>query len=72
MFRGKYTKNCTISALIKLFKIKDKRLENLLVLAYNPSHSNINNGIYNINDYFLLNRCKCTFQNIFYSYKKSS
>ncbi len=31
-------------ALSKLFLLKDKRLENLLVLAYNPSHMNVNNG----------------------------
>lgn len=30
---------------MKLFLLKDKRLENLLVIAYNPSHTNVNNGM---------------------------
>lgn len=30
---------------MKLFLLKDKTLENLLVIGYNPSHQNINSGI---------------------------
>ena len=44
MFRGKGTKNATFTALMKLFLLKDKTLENLLVIGYNPSHQNINSG----------------------------
>jgi len=29
---------------MKLFLVKDKTLENLLVIGYNPSHQNINSG----------------------------
>ncbi|CAD8159758.1 unnamed protein product [Paramecium octaurelia] len=46
LFRGKGTKNATFSALMKLFLVKDKTLENLLVIGYNPSHQNINSDVY--------------------------
>jgi hypothetical protein len=32
-------------ALSKLFLLKDKRIENLIAIAYNPSHSNIGNDV---------------------------
>lgn len=38
-FIGKLTKNTTYLALTKLFVLKDKRLESLLVLGYDPSHT---------------------------------
>ena len=34
---------------MKLFLLKDKTLETLLVIGYNPSHQNINSGINNYN-----------------------
>ncbi|EGR32294.1 hypothetical protein IMG5_089160 [Ichthyophthirius multifiliis] len=45
VFRGKYTKNTTFLALSKLFLLKDKRIENLIAIAYNPSHQNIGNDV---------------------------
>ena len=39
-FIGKLTKNTTYMALVKLFSQKDKRLETLLVIGYDPSHTN--------------------------------
>jgi hypothetical protein len=48
VFRGKLTKNYTLLGLNKLFLLKDKRVENLIVIAYNPSHANTNNGIINL------------------------
>lgn len=32
------------TALKNLFMLKDKTLETLLVIGYNPSHQNINSG----------------------------
>ena len=50
LFRGRYTKMstykykyCRFMALSKLFLISDKRVDNLLVIGFNPSHTNINN-----------------------------
>ena len=31
--------------MINLFLTNDKRIENLIVLAYNPSHSNVGNDV---------------------------
>jgi len=45
LFRGYYTRNVTLSALIKLFLMKDPRIESLMVIGYNPSHSNINSEV---------------------------
>jgi len=45
LFRGKYTKISTFMALSKLFLISDKRVDNLLVIGFNPSHTNINNDV---------------------------
>jgi len=32
-------------ALTKLFLLKDKKIENLLVIGFNPSHTNINSDV---------------------------
>ena len=32
-------------ALSKLFLLRDKRIDNLLVIGFNPSHTNINNDV---------------------------
>lgn len=32
-------------ALSKLFLLRDKRVDNLLVIGFNPSHTNINNDV---------------------------
>jgi hypothetical protein len=45
LFRGYYTKNTTISALLKLFFLRDPRIESLMVIGYNPSHSNVNSEV---------------------------
>jgi hypothetical protein len=45
LFRGFYTKNTTFSALLKLFTIRDARIETLMVIGYNPSHSNVNSEV---------------------------
>lgn len=35
----------TFSALLKLFMLRDPRIETLMVIGYNPSHSNINSEV---------------------------
>ena len=35
----------TFSALLKLFVQRDPRIETLMVIGYNPSHSNINSEV---------------------------
>lgn len=45
LFRGKHTKTATFMALSKLFLLSDKRVDNLLVIGFNPSHTNINNDV---------------------------
>lgn len=45
LFRGYYTKNATLSALLKIFLLRDPRVENLMVIGYNPSHSNVNSEV---------------------------
>ena len=45
LFRGTYTKNTTFSALLKLFLMRDPKIESLMVIGYNPSHSNINSEV---------------------------
>lgn len=32
-------------ALSKLFLLSDKRVDNLLVIGFNPSHTNVNNDV---------------------------
>jgi hypothetical protein len=45
LFRGKYTRNATLGALMKLFLLRDSRLETLMVIGYDPSHSNVNSEV---------------------------
>ena len=45
LFRGFYTRNTTLSALLKLFLQRDPRIESLMVIGYNPSHSNVNSEV---------------------------
>lgn len=45
LFRGYYTKNTTFSALLRLFAIRDASIESLMVIGYNPSHSNVNSEV---------------------------
>ena len=45
LFRGYYTKNMTFSALLKMLTQRDPRIESLMVIGYNPSHSNINSEV---------------------------
>ncbi len=45
LFRGYYTKNTTYSALMKLLLMRDTRIESLMVIGYDPSHSNINSEV---------------------------
>jgi len=45
LFRGTYTKNVTYSALLKLFHMRDPSIETLMVIGYNPSHSNVNSEV---------------------------
>jgi importin-9 len=53
LFRGKYAKISTyifvpkfrFMALSKLFLLGDKRVDNLLVIGFNPSHTNISNDV---------------------------
>jgi hypothetical protein len=35
----------TFSALLKLFVLREPRIESLMVIGYNPSHSNINSEV---------------------------
>lgn len=45
LFRGFYTKNTSLSALLKLLLLRDPRIESLMVIGYNPSHSNVNSEV---------------------------
>jgi len=45
LFRGQYTRTVTLQALQKLFMMRDSRIESLMVIGYNPSHSNINSEV---------------------------
>ncbi len=44
LFRGKYSKAVTCAALLQLFTMRDPQVETLMVITYNPSHSNVNSG----------------------------
>lgn len=46
LFRGAYSKAVTCAALLQLFMTRDPRLESLMVITYNPSHTNVNSGKY--------------------------
>ena len=59
LFRGAYTKAVTYSALLQLFVMKDPRVESLMVITFNPSHTNVNSGMM----FSLAYRGQCTFQN---------
>lgn len=45
LFRGQYTQSVTLQALQKLFMMRDSRIESLMVIGFNPSHSNINSEV---------------------------
>jgi hypothetical protein len=45
LFRGTYTRTVTISSLLKIFKARDPKIETLMVIGFNPSHSNINSEV---------------------------
>jgi hypothetical protein len=45
LFRGNYTRNVTFSALMTLFTLRDQTIQSLMVIGYNPSHSNINSEV---------------------------
>ena len=45
LFRGHYTRNTTLSALLRLLLMRDPRIESLMVIGYNPSHSNVNSEV---------------------------
>lgn len=45
LIRGRYSKNCTITALSRMFIFKDAQIESLLVVGYNPSHSNVGSEV---------------------------
>lgn len=34
-----------MSALLKIFSLRDPRIESLMVIGYNPSHSNVNSEV---------------------------
>ena len=40
-----YSKLCRFMALSRLFLLNDKRVDNLLVIGFNPSHTNVNNDV---------------------------
>lgn len=45
LFRGNFTKISTFMALSKMFLLRDKRIDNLMVIGFNPSHTNISNDV---------------------------
>jgi hypothetical protein len=45
LFRGTYTRTVTLLSLLKLFTLRDPRIESLMVIGYNPSHSNVNSEV---------------------------
>ena len=45
LFRGNYTRTVTISAICKMFLMRHPSIETLMVIGYNPSHSNINSEV---------------------------
>ncbi|CAG9326241.1 unnamed protein product [Blepharisma stoltei] len=45
LIRGRYTKNATIAALARIYTLKDQAVESLLVVGYNPSHSNVGSEV---------------------------
>ena len=45
LFRGNYTATVTLLSLLKLLIMRDPRIETLMVIGYNPSHSNVNSEV---------------------------
>lgn len=45
LFRGTYTRTVTMLSLAKLLTLRDPRVEALMVIGYNPSHSNVNSEV---------------------------
>jgi hypothetical protein len=45
LFRGKYAKNATFSALVKMLEKKNEHLDALMVVGYDPSHKNVNSEV---------------------------
>lgn len=45
LFRGNYTRTVTISAICKMFMMREPTIETLMVIGYNPSHSNVNSEV---------------------------
>lgn len=45
LFRGNYTRTVTISAICKMFMMRERTIEQMMVIGYNPSHSNINSEV---------------------------
>lgn len=45
LFRGTYTATVTLLSLQKLLLMRDPRIETLMVIGYNPSHSNVNSEV---------------------------
>lgn len=45
LFRGTYTRTVTLISLMSLLLIRDPRIEILMVIGYNPSHSNVNSEV---------------------------
>jgi len=45
LFRGKYVKNTTFSALIKLLEAKNEHIDSMMVVGYDPSHKNVNSEV---------------------------
>lgn len=45
LFRGNYTRTVTLISLMSLLLMRDPRLEILMVIGYNPSHSNVNSEV---------------------------
>lgn len=45
LFRGKYAKNTTFSALLKLLSIENEHISLLSVVGYNPSHKNVKSEV---------------------------
>lgn len=45
LFRGTYTRTVTLISLMSLLLIRDSRIEILMVIGYNPSHSNVNSEV---------------------------
>lgn len=45
LFRGTYTQTVTMMSLVRLLLMRDQRIETLMVIGYNPSHSNVNSEV---------------------------